>query len=157
LTTWRLNERHYGTLQGMSRAQARQQYGAAAVEGWRRTWSDRPPALDPADGRHPLHDMRYANVAPALLPAGESLADCLLRQLPYVATEVAGSVTDGGRVLLVGHGNSLRALVAHFEGMPQDKVPSLLIPTGVPLLYAYSDRWCRLPQSFGLLGTWTGP
>jgi 2,3-bisphosphoglycerate-dependent phosphoglycerate mutase len=157
LTTWRLNERHYGALQGMTHAAARDKYGAVSVERWRRSWSGRPPALDPADERHPLHDARYADVPPAALPAAESLADCLARQLPFLTTEVTRAVTDGGRVLLVGHGNSLRALVAHFDNTPPEQVPRLLIPTGVPLLYVHESRWRRVPQSFGLQGTTTGP
>ncbi len=140
---WRLNERHYGALQGLKHDAARERYGADAVETWRRSWSATPPELDVSDPRHPAHDPRYSHVPLGLLPSSESLAACLARQLPCFTGEVAAAVLDGARVLLVGHGNALRALVAHLEWIPHAEVPSLLIPTGVPLLYHHDGQWRR--------------
>jgi 2,3-bisphosphoglycerate-dependent phosphoglycerate mutase len=153
---WRFNERHYGVLEGMSHDEGRRRWGERRVTAWRRGWDDRPPLLDPADLRHPCHDPRYAS-APDL-PAGESLADCLERQLSSpLAAEATARVVAGERVLLVGHGNSLRAFVSHLEGIPPAEVPGLLIPTAEPLLYAFDDRWRRLHVALGVQGTWTGP
>jgi 2,3-bisphosphoglycerate-dependent phosphoglycerate mutase len=153
---WRLNERHYGVLEGMSHDEGRGRWGEQRVTAWRRGWSDRPPELDPADPRHPRHDPRYAG-APDL-PGGESLADCLARQLSSpLAVEATARVMAGERVLMVGHGNSMRALVGHLERISPAEVPGLLIPTGEPRLYAFDGRWRRLPVRLPVRGTWTGP
>lgn len=155
--SWRLNERHYGALEGMRHVDARAAFGTAMVETWRRSWDVRPPLLDPADPRHPSHDRRYCEVAPADLPSAESLADGLGRQLPYIDACVLPAVEEGATVLIVSHGNSLRALVAHFDNVSADRVPSLLIPTGVPRVYRYADGWQRQSETFPVHGTWTGP
>jgi 2,3-bisphosphoglycerate-dependent phosphoglycerate mutase len=157
LRTWRLNERHYGALEGMRHAHARAMFGEIAVERWRRSWASRPPPLDRSDPRHPRHDPRYADVPPDALPCTESLADCLARQLPFVDAEIVPIVAAGATALLVGHGNSLRALAAAFDHVAPDDVPALLIPTGVPLVYGYTDGWRRAPDTFPVHGTWTGP
>jgi 2,3-bisphosphoglycerate-dependent phosphoglycerate mutase len=155
--SWRLNERHYGALEGMRHANARSLFGAADVERWRRSWASRPPPLESTDPRHPSHDPRYADVAADELPCAESLAECLVRHQPYVEGQVADTVAGGAVVLLVGHGNSLRALVADFDHIAPDDVPALLIPTAVPLVYRYEDGWSREPDTFPVHGTWTGP
>ncbi len=156
--TWRLNERHYGSLEGLSHAQAERWYGVEPVHRWRRTWAAVPPQLAPEDARHPSHDPRYAAVPAGELPAGESLAGALARQLPVLAVELDPLVGAGARVLLVGHGNSLRALVAHLERMPPARVPGLLVPTGVPLVYGRDgEGWVARPVEFGLTGSQTGP
>jgi 2,3-bisphosphoglycerate-dependent phosphoglycerate mutase len=153
---WRFNERHYGVLEGMSHEAGRRRWGERRVTAWRRGWDDRPPLLDPCDPRHPCHDPRYEH-APGV-PAGESLADCLERQLSSpIAAEATARVVAGERVLLVGHGNSLRAFVSHLEGIPPAEVPGLLIPTGEPLVYAFRNQWRRLDVALGVQGTWTGP
>lgn len=154
---WRFNERHYGALEGQLHEDASRRWGKAAVRAWRRGWADRPPPLDIRDPRHPSRDSRYADVPPEGLPNGESLADCLVRQLPGAAAELAAPVMAGGRMLMIGHGNSLRALVAHLEQMPTPRVTELLIPTGEPLVYTYDGRWCRKRVLFDVRGTWTGP
>jgi 2,3-bisphosphoglycerate-dependent phosphoglycerate mutase len=154
---WRLNERHYGVLEGLTHEQGRRQYGEDRVERWRRSWAEAPPPLDLDDPRHPRHQERYAHLPPSDLPASESLSTCLVRQLPYVETAIAPRVADGQIVLLVGHGNSLRALVAHLEAVPAEAVPTLQVPTGVPIMYRLADGWRRDPSRFPVQGTITGP
>lgn len=154
---WRLNERHYGALEGQLHEDAGRRWGEETVRAWRRGWADRPAPLDVGDPRHPSLDPRYADVPPETLPNGESLADCLVRQLPGTAAELAAQVMAGLRMLVIGHGNSLRALVAHLEQTPTSRVAGLLIPTGEPLVYAYDGRWRRRRVPFDVRGTWTGP
>jgi len=156
-------KRHYGSLEGLSHAAAERLYGAEQVRRWRRTWDAVPPRLPPGDARDPSRDPRYAalpsgELPPGGLPDGESLADALARQLPLLTVELGPLVGAGATVLLVGHGNSLRALVAHLERMPAGRVPGLLVPTGVPLVYEMAgDFWRARPVKFGLTGSQTGP
>jgi 2,3-bisphosphoglycerate-dependent phosphoglycerate mutase len=157
VTDWRLNERHYGVLEGLTHDQGRRRYGEDRVQQWRRSWTGTPPPLDPDDPRHPRHQHRYSQVPPSDLPASESLATCLLRQLPYVNTSITPLVAEGKLVLLIGHGNSLRALVAHLEGVRAEAVPTLLVPTAVPIVYRLGDGWSRDPVQFPVHGTVTGP
>ncbi len=131
---WRLNERHYGALQGHTHAEMAAAHGDAQVHAWRRSYDIPPPPLDVADERHPRHDPRYAGLAPDVLPAGECLADVVERMLPYYFDAIVPDLARGP-VLVVAHGNSLRALVKHLEQIPDEEIPGLEIPTGIPFAY----------------------
>ena len=132
---WRLNERHYGALQGLDKAQTVAQYGAAQVQVWRRSYDTPPPALSVDDPRHPRHDKRYAQVPPEQLPATESLKDTLARVLPCWEQRIAPELRANRDVMIVAHGNSLRALVKMLDGLSESAIVELNIPTGIPLLY----------------------
>ncbi len=132
---WRLNERHYGALQGLDKAATAAKYGDQQVLVWRRSYHTPPPALQPDDERYPGHDRRYAGLAPEDLPASECLADTVCRFLPLWDSTIAPAVSRGQRVLIVAHGNSLRALVKHLDQVSDDAIVGLNIPTGVPLVY----------------------
>ena len=136
---WRLNERHYGALQGLNKAQTVAQYGEAQVKIWRRSFDTPPPALAPDDARHPRFDRRYAQVAPAELPATESLKDTLARVLPCWAQHIAPQLRAGRRLMIVAHGNSLRALVKMLDRLSESAIVELNIPTGIPLLYELDE------------------
>lgn len=133
--TWRLNERHYGALQGLDKAQTVELHGEAQVKIWRRSYDIPPPALDPADARHPKHDPRYASVDPSLLPGTESLKETLARVLPLWNEGIAPRLKVGQNVLVAAHGNSLRAMVKMLDNVSEKDITELNIPTGVPLLY----------------------
>jgi 2,3-bisphosphoglycerate-dependent phosphoglycerate mutase len=147
---WRLNERHYGALQGLNKAQMVERHGEAQVQIWRRSYDVAPPPLDVDDPRHPRFDPRYRDVAAADLPATESLKDTLARVRPYWEERVAPELKRGRVVLLVAHGNSLRALVKMLDGLSEQAVVELNIPTGVPLLYELDDA--LKPRSSRYLG-----
>ena len=132
---WRLNERHYGALQGLNKAETAAQYGDEQVHTWRRSYAVQPPALEPDDERHPGHDRRYQQLSKEELPLTECLADTVARFLPYWEGEIAPAVRFGERLLIVAHGNSLRALVKHLDGMSDEEITGVNIPTGVPLVY----------------------
>jgi 2,3-bisphosphoglycerate-dependent phosphoglycerate mutase len=132
---WRLNERHYGALQGLNKAETAAQHGDAQVKIWRRSYDIPPPPLGPSDPRHPSHDPRYASLAKADLPATESLKDTVARFVPYWEREIAPAIKAGRRVLITAHGNSLRALVKHLDGISDQDIVELNIPTGIPLVY----------------------
>ncbi|HET9299087.1 MAG TPA: 2,3-diphosphoglycerate-dependent phosphoglycerate mutase, partial [Candidatus Polarisedimenticolaceae bacterium] len=132
---WRLNERHYGALQGLNKAEMAEKYGAEQVLQWRRSYATPPPPLSTADARHPSHDRRYAEVPPTALPRSESLADTVARFLPAWNEVIAPRVRAGRRVLLAAHGNSLRALVKYLDGISEEEIVGLNIPTGIPLVY----------------------
>jgi 2,3-bisphosphoglycerate-dependent phosphoglycerate mutase len=136
---WRLNERHYGALQGLNKKETAEEHGAEQVHLWRRSYDVPPPALTPDDPRHPRHDRRYASLAPDLLPATECLEDVVHRMLPYWYDAIVPDLLAGRRVLVVAHGNSLRALVKHLDGISDEAIPSLNIPTGIPLAYDLDD------------------
>jgi 2,3-bisphosphoglycerate-dependent phosphoglycerate mutase len=136
---WWLNERHYGALQGLNKAETAQQHGAEQVHLWRRSFRVRPPALSLDDPRHPRFDRRYADLDPVQLPATESLEDTLLRVMPHWRKTVTPRLEKGANVLVVAHGNSLRALVKHLDGLTDDAVTDLNIPTGVPLVYQFRE------------------
>jgi 2,3-bisphosphoglycerate-dependent phosphoglycerate mutase len=136
---WRLNERHYGALQGLNKAEMAALHGEEQVQIWRRSYATPPPALDPADPRHPRHDPRYADADPRDLPGCESLADTVRRFLPHWHGTIAPAVRAGKRVLIVAHGNSLRALVKLLDGISDDEIVGLNIPTGIPLVYELDD------------------
>ena len=147
---WRLNERHYGDLQGKNKKETADQYGDDQVHVWRRSYDTPPPPLGPDDDRHPRHDPRYALLAPDLLPASECLKDVVERMLPYWYDFIVPDLRAGQRVLIAAHGNSLRALVKHLEGISDEEIPGLNIPTGVPRVYEL-DRDLR-PTSARYLG-----
>jgi len=132
---WRLNERHYGALQGLNKAETARQYGDAQVKLWRRSYDIRPPALEVQDPRHPCHDPRYKQLRREQLPAAESLKDTEARFLPCWQDRIATAVRDGQTVLIAGHGNSLRALVKYLDGVSDTDIVDLNIPTGIPLVY----------------------
>lgn len=132
---WRLNERHYGALQGLNKAETAAKYGDEQVHTWRRSYATRPPELEPGDERNPAHDRRYRDLAPADIPLTECLADTVDRFMPYWEEEIAPVIRSGERVLIVAHGNSLRALVKHLEGMSDEAITGVNIPTGMPLVY----------------------
>jgi 2,3-bisphosphoglycerate-dependent phosphoglycerate mutase len=133
--SWRLNERHYGALQGLNKAETAARHGEQQVKVWRRSYDVRPPALDPSDPRFPGHDRRYADLNDQELPRTESLKDTVARFLPYWHETIAPAVRAGRRVLIAAHGNSLRALVKHLDGVSDADIVGLNIPTGVPLVY----------------------
>jgi 2,3-bisphosphoglycerate-dependent phosphoglycerate mutase len=133
--SWRLNERHYGALQGLDKAQTVAQHGEAQVKIWRRSYDTAPPPLGMDDQRHPRFDPRYTAIDPQQLPAGESLQDTLERVLPFWHARIAPELRAGSNVLVVAHGNSLRAMVKMLDGVAESEITELNIPTGVPLLY----------------------
>ncbi len=133
--SWRLNERHYGALQGLDKAQTTAKHGEAQVKIWRRSYDIPPPPLDQSDERHPRHDARYANLTPTVLPGTESLKTTLARVQPYWEDRIAPEILSGRNVLVAAHGNSLRAVVKMLEGISDDEITELNIPTGVPRLY----------------------
>ena len=136
---WRLNERHYGALQGLDKKETAERHGEEQVFIWRRSYDVPPPALDPSDERHPAHDTRYAGLAPDLIPSTECLADVVRRMLPYWHDAIVPQLRLGQRVLIVAHGNSLRALVKHLDGISDEAISSLNIPTGIPLVYELDE------------------
>ncbi|MES1255714.1 MAG: 2,3-diphosphoglycerate-dependent phosphoglycerate mutase [Acidobacteriota bacterium] len=137
---WRLNERHYGNLQGLNKAETTAQYGEAQVKIWRRSYDTPPPPLAEGDPRDPAHDRRYANLRRSDQPLTESLKDTVARVVPYWTDVIAPSVRNGERVVIAAHGNSLRALVMHLDKMSEADVLELNIPTGIPLVYELDDR-----------------
>jgi len=137
--TWRLNERHYGALQGLNKAETAAKYGEAQTKLWRRSYSVRPPALDRSDERFPGRDRRYAGLTPEQLPLTECLEDTVARFLPYWEDVIAPSIRRGERVLIAAHGNSLRALVKHLDQVSDEEIVDLNIPTGIPLVYELND------------------
>ena len=133
--SWRLNERHYGALQGLDKAQTVEKHGAEQVKIWRRSYDIPPPPLDRQDPNHPRFDRRYAGVPAGELPSSESLKDTLARVLPFWTSRIAPELAAGRNVLVTAHGNSLRALVKMLDGISDAAIVELNIPTGVPLLY----------------------
>ena len=132
---WRLNERHYGALQGLDKAETAAKHGEAQLKIWRRSYDIPPPPLSPDDSRHPGRDPRYANLKPGQLPLSESLANTVARFLPAWNETIAPAIRTGRRVLIAAHGNSLRALVKYLDGVYDTDIVELNIPTGIPLVY----------------------
>ena len=132
---WRLNERHYGALQGLNKAETAAAHGEAQTKVWRRSYDIPPPPLSPDDPRHSSHDPRYASLAPNEVPATESLKDVVARFLPYWHGTIAPDLRAGRRVLITAHGNSLRALVKYLDHISDADIAELNIPTGIPLVY----------------------
>jgi 2,3-bisphosphoglycerate-dependent phosphoglycerate mutase len=137
--SWRLNERHYGGLQGLNKAEMTEKHGMEQVKLWRRSYDVRPPALTPDDPRYPGKDPRYAKLSARDLPLTECLKDTVERFLPYWHETIAPVVRQGKRVLIAAHGNSMRALVKYLDHIPDVKIVGLNIPTGVPLVYELED------------------
>ena len=133
--SWRLNERHYGALTGLNKAETAERYGKEQVHIWRRSFSTPPPALEESDPRHPCHDERYRRLAAGQLPATESLETTLQRVLPYWESTMAPALRDADNILVAAHGNSLRALVKHLRGLGDEEIISVEIPTGEPLVF----------------------
>lgn len=134
---WQLNERHYGALQGLNKAETAEKHGDEQVMIWRRSYDIPPPALEESDERHPSHDPRYKGVP---VPSTEALKNCLERVLPYWDSQVTPKIKNGEKLLIVAHGNSLRALVKHLDGISDDKITGLNIPTGIPLVYELDEN-----------------
>ena len=135
IRAWQLNERHYGALQGLNKAETAEKYGEAQVKIWRRSYDISPPPLDLNDARHPRFDRRYAPLSPEELPATESLKIVLDRVLPYWHAELVPAIKSGRRLLVVAHGNSIRALVKYPDNISESDITELNIPTGLPLVY----------------------
>lgn len=133
--SWRLNERHYGALQGLNKAETAQKFGEEQVMIWRRAYATPPPELTLDDPRYPGHDRRYADLTAEELPLTESLKDTVARMVPYWLNTLAPAVQSGQRVVVAAHGNSIRALVKHLDGISDEEIVGLNIPTGVPLVY----------------------
>jgi len=138
--TWRLNERHYGALQGLNKAETAAQYGDEQVKIWRRSYDTPPPALTPDDERFPAKDPRYQNVPVEELPLTECLKDTIERVLPYWNDVIAPDIKAGKKVIIAAHGNSLRALVKYLDNMSEAEIMELNIPTGVPLVYELDEN-----------------
>lgn len=139
--SWRLNERHYGGLTGLNKAETAERYGDEQVKVWRRSYATPPPALAVSDERHPSHDPRYADLPPELLPATECLADVVERMLPYWYDGIVPDLAGGRCVLVVAHGNSLRALMKHLEEMSDEAITEVNLPTGIPRVYRLGTDW----------------
>lgn len=137
--TWRLNERHYGALQGLNKGETAAKFGEDQVKVWRRSFDIPPPPLSEDDPRHPAKDPLYKDVPHAELPRTESLKDTIARFMPYWTGTIAPDIRAGRRVLICAHGNSLRALVMHLDRIPKEKIVELNIPTGIPLAYDLDD------------------
>jgi 2,3-bisphosphoglycerate-dependent phosphoglycerate mutase len=146
--SWRLNERHYGALQGLNKQQTAEKYGDAKVKLWRRSYDVRPPDLDPGDARHPGHDARYAGLPPEILPTAECLKDVVERMLPYWYDAIVPDLLAHPCVLVSAHGNSLRALVKHLDGISDADIPGLNIPTGIPLVYTLDASFRKVESRY---------
>ena len=138
--SWRLNERHYGGLQGLNKAETAAKHGEAQTKIWRRSYDIPPPPLDASDERHPSRDPRYAGLSPADLPLTESLKETVARFLPYWHDPIAPAIRSGKRVVIAAHGNSLRALVMYLDRIDERTIVELNIPTGIPLVYELDDE-----------------
>lgn len=138
--TWKLNERHYGALQGLNKAETAEKYGEDQVKIWRRSFDVKPPALADDDERNAKNQAMYRDVDPAFLPANESLETTIERVVPYFNEVIKKDIMDGKRVIIAAHGNSLRALVKYFDNMSKEEIIGVNIPTGVPLVYEFDDE-----------------
>jgi 2,3-bisphosphoglycerate-dependent phosphoglycerate mutase len=138
--SWRLNEKSYGALQGLNKVVTAQKYGEEQVLKWRRSFDVRPPELNISDKRHPLNDMKYKKIDKKLLPASESLKDTIARFLPYWHETIKPSIIEKQRILIVAHGNSLRALVKYLDNLSDEEILKVNIPTGIPLVYCLDEN-----------------
>jgi 2,3-bisphosphoglycerate-dependent phosphoglycerate mutase len=145
---WRLNERHYGALQGSNKADAVKEFGEAQVKEWRRGYATPPPPVSVDSLDYPAHDPRYRGIDPADLPRGESLKDVLARVLPYWSDLIVSQLAAGKRVLIVAHGNSLRALMKHLENIGEEDIVDVNLPTGIPRLYELDSNWKAVSARF---------
>jgi len=135
--TWRLNEKHYGALQGLNKKETAREYGDEQVLSWRRSYDVRPPALDAGDARYPGNDIKYKELNAELIPVTECLKDTVERYMPYWHDVISKEVASGKEVLIAAHGNSLRALVKHLDNIPDADIAKMNIPTGIPLVYEF--------------------
>ncbi|AGH96030.1 2,3-diphosphoglycerate-dependent phosphoglycerate mutase [Pseudobdellovibrio exovorus] len=142
---WRLNERHYGGLQGLNKAETAEKHGEEQVKIWRRSFDTPPPAMEVSNPEHPSHDPRYQDVKPNELPSGESLKETVARFLPLWNDKISADIKSGKKILIAAHGNSLRALVMHLEGLSQAEIMEVNMPTGIPLVY-------QLDKDFKVIG-----
>jgi 2,3-bisphosphoglycerate-dependent phosphoglycerate mutase len=140
IRNWRLNERHYGALQGLNKAEMAQKFGEEQVHIWRRSYDTQPPSLEKTDERYPGKDPRYSDLKETEVPLTECLKDTVARFVPYWENVVAPSIKEGKQVVIAAHGNSLRALVKYLDNIPEDEIVGLNIPTGVPLVYELDDN-----------------
>ena len=139
IKTWKLNERHYGALQGLNKSETAEKYGEDQVKIWRRSFDVKPPKLEATDERNPANQAIYASVDPKLLPLTESLETTIERVIPYYEEVIKKDMKAGKRVIIAAHGNSLRALVKYFDNMSKEEILGVNIPTGVPLVYEFDD------------------
>ena len=139
--TWKLNERHYGALQGLNKSETAEKYGEDQVKLWRRSYDVKPPALEPDDERAPQNQDVYRNEDPALMPLNESLETTVERVVPYYNEVILPAMKEGKRVIIAAHGNSLRALVKYLDNMSDEDIIALNIPTGVPLVYEFDENF----------------
>jgi 2,3-bisphosphoglycerate-dependent phosphoglycerate mutase len=146
--SWRLNERHYGALQGLNKKETAQKFGDEQLFKWRRGYAVTPPPLAPEDPSHPRFDPRYAGLPPEVLPATESLALVVDRFLPYWYDAIVPCLGRGEQVLVAAHGNSLRALVKHLDGISDEDIPELNIPTGIPLVYTLDSSFRKVESRY---------
>ncbi len=155
--SWRLNERHYGALQGKNKSETAESFGAEQVKIWRRSFDVPPPPLSVTDSNWGYDD-RYARLAPEVLPASECLADVVTRLVPYWVDRIIPDLRAGKTVLVAAHGNSLRALVMHLDGIPKETITELNIPTGIPLRYELNEAFVPIgaPDANGLRGQYVG-
>jgi len=147
---WRLNERHYGALQGLDKSETAAKHGEEQVLVWRRAYDIAPPALEESDARHPCHEQRYHSLDPSLLPKTECLKDTVARVLPFWFDQIVPQIKDGKRVLIAAHGNSLRALIKYLDDMTDDAIVALNIPTGIPLVYHIDKKTMKPIKHFYL-------
>ena len=140
IRNWRLNERHYGALQGLNKAETAKKYGDEQVQIWRRSYSTQPPALEKTDERFPGSDPRYADLTENELPLTECLKDTVARFVPYWEGTIAPSIKEGKKVIIAAHGNSLRALVKYLDNISEEEIVGLNIPTGIPLVYELDEN-----------------
>lgn len=140
IKSYKLNERHYGALQGLNKAETAQKYGDEQVHVWRRSYDIQPPALAPNDDRNPAKQELYKDVPASELPLTESLKDTVARAVPYYEKEILPLINEGKRVIIAAHGNSLRALVMYFDNLTKEEITTVNIPTGVPLVYEFDDN-----------------
>ncbi len=137
--SWRLNERHYGALAGLNKSETAAQYGEDQVFIWRRSYDVRPPQIDVGNKENPAYERRYAELTEEQIPRGECLQDTVARAVPFWDSEIAPAIKSGKKVVIVAHGNSIRALVKHLDNVPDDVITGLNIPTGIPLVYELDD------------------
>lgn len=145
---WRLNERHYGALQGLNKADTAEKYGDEQVLIWRRSYSTQPPLLEKSSEMYPKNDRRYADLSDEEAPLGECLKDTVERFVPYWNDTIVPTIKSGKKVLIAAHGNSLRALVKHLDGMSEEEILKFNIPTGIPILYELDDNCNKISRRF---------
>lgn len=145
---WRLNERHYGDLQGLNKTETAEKHGEEQVKIWRRSYDTPPPQMSRNNPDHPTHDPRYQDVNPEELPSGESLKDTVGRFLPLWSQKITPDLKSGKKILIAAHGNSLRALIMHLEGLSQAEIMEVNVPTGIPLVYKLDENFKIISKEF---------